>query len=508
MKFTRNTNTNRSRLAAYNLLGTLGQKFIAAIVGLIIPKLIIESYGSTINGIVSAATSFLGIISLIQGGFDSVAKTAFYRPLSQNDMETVSRVYNTADSFFKRIAIAFGTYCICLSLIFPLFNDSGCPYPFVVSLVLILGIDTFASEYFGITYIVLFNADQRSSITSIISILCTVLNAILVYCFVKAGAPIHVVKLVSATVFLLRPIFVNIIGKQMYGIDRSIEEDKSLLSERWDNFGVTVAGFVHSKVDYIMMTFFMNIKEVSVYGVYNLVASTLQGFISALSTAFVPGLGNMFANGEKKSFERTFSLYEFVNTFFTAWLYGVAGIMIIPFVTVYTAKVTDVNYIRPLFGYFLIMSQAIYCLRLPYQYAIVNARHFVQMKKPAYIEVILNIVISALLMIPYGITGLAVGTLVSALYRTEYFAWYCSKNITGFTMKTHIKRLLVFLGAIIVSIVLSSFIPIGVSNFINWFYKAIVISALVFIVELVFGLLFYKSDCKTFISNIKGIIKR
>ena len=498
----------RSRLALLNLTGVVGQKIIAAVVGLIIPKLLIETFGSAVNGTVISAANFLAIISLLSGGFDSVAKTAFYKPLARKDNVELSKVFNASDAFFKKIALMFGVYCVALALVFPTLTENGNDYFFTFSLVLILGIDSFASEYFGITYIVLLNADQRSSIYSVINSFCTVLNAIVVFACIKVGFGIHAVKLMSTAVFLMKPIFVNYVGKKYYNINRKIKGDDTLIAEKWSNMGVTISGFVQSKVDYVMMTLFLPITEVSVYGLYQLVISTLQGFISALSTGFVPGMGNMYANSEMEVFKKTFSLYEFVNFFITTFLFTVAALTITPFVSLYTMNVGDAVYNRPIFGYLIVLAQTVNCLCLPYFYAIVNARHFSQMTKPAVYEVIINVVLSVLLVFPLGIIGLAIGTLISSLYKLIYYVWYCSIKISHIKICYFIKRILVFGISGIMTVFVSILWPHQISSYMSWIKFSVVISLVILFFEGVLSFIFFRTDTNNLYIKIKSAMFR
>ena len=56
-------------------------QLMTLISGLIVPRLILSTFGSEANGLVSSLTQFLNYISLVEGGIGSVVLTALYRPL-------------------------------------------------------------------------------------------------------------------------------------------------------------------------------------------------------------------------------------------------------------------------------------------------------------------------------------------------------------------------------------------------------------------------------------------
>ncbi len=481
---------------------------VTAVCGFIVPKLMLECFGSELNGVVSSITNFLGVIALMESGFGGVAKTAFYKPLAAHDKKGVSALYNATESFFRKIALIFLGYCVVLSFLFPFFKESSFDYFFTMTLVLILGIKSFTQYYFGVSYTLLFNADQCGYVSGFLQVTAIILNAVLTVILLKLGAGVHMVKLVSASVFFIKPIVMNIYGRKKYEIDRKIPKDQSSLSQKWDNLGQSIALYIHTKTDSVLITLFLNFSEVSVYSVYSLVTTSLSAIITAISSGFVSGLGNMYANNEKESYEKVFSLYEFVNTTISFLFYTIAFILIIPFVKVYTANVTDVNYIRPLFGGIIIASELIYCLRLPYYYMITNARHFKQIKKGAYFEAGLNIGLSLILINFYGINGLAIGTVTAMLFRTAQIAVYCSKNIINRSILIVIKRVAVNVFAAICTVAISKLISFEVNNFVGFFVYAVIIGIIALAIIGVVNCVFFREDFKLMFSKIKNVISR
>lgn len=499
---------NRSKKGFLNTFSHLLDQAVTAVCGFIVPKLVLESFGSEVNGMVSSITQFLGVIALLESGFGSVAKTAFYKPLAESDKKGISSIYNTTESFFRKIALIFLGYCIILSLVFPFIKESNFDYFFTMTLVLVLGIKSFMQYYFGISHTLLFNADQCGYVSGFLQVGTIILNAVLTVILLNNGAGVHIVKLVSAFVFITKPIVMNIYGRKKYKIDRKIPKDKNSLSQKWDNFGQSIALYVHTKTDSVLTTLFLNFSEVSVYSVYSLVTTSLSAVITAVSSGFVSGLGNMYAKNEKEAFNKVFSLYEFINTTVSFLFYTIAFVLIIPFVRTYTANITDVDYIRPLFGDIIIVSELLYCLRLPYYYMITNARHYKQIKTGAYVEAGLNIGLSLILINFLGITGLAIGTGVAMLFRTSQIVLYCSKNIINRSPLMVVKRVAVNLAAAVCSVAISKFISFNVSNFIELFVYAVIIGIIALVIFGTVNLVFFKNDFKVLFRKIKNVIKR
>ncbi len=499
---------NRSKKGFLNMFSHLLDQAVTAVCGFIVPKLVLESFGSEVNGMVASITQFLGVIALLESGFGSVAKTAFFSPLASGDKERISGVYNATEAFFRKLAFFFAGYCVLLSFVFPLIKESSYDYWFILTLVLILGAKSFMQYYFGISYTILYNADQSSYVSGFLQILTVVLNAVITVVLLNLGAGVHAVKFVSALVFIIKPVAINISGKRKYHIDSRIPQDKKSLSQKWNNMGQSIAMYVHTKTDAVLITLFLNFSEVSVYSVYSLVTTSLSAIITSISSAFVSGLGNMYAKGEKENFDKVFSLFEFVNTAVSFVFYTIAFVLIIPFVKVYTANIADVDYIRPLFAAIIIISELIYCLRLPYHYMTINAGHFKQIQWSAYVEAALNIVLSLILISFMGITGLVIGTSVAMLFRTVHLALYCSKHIIKRKLFPIVKRVAVNLLASVVAISASQVVVYNVDNFFEFFIYAIIIGLITLAISGVFNLLFFKSDVKTMFIKIRSVISK
>lgn len=499
---------NRSKKAMLNLISQWVLQVVVAVCGFIVPKVMLETFGSEVNGMVTSISQFLGIITLMESGFGSVAKTAFYKPLAKKDRVGISGVYNATESFFRRVAFIFLTYCIILSVVFPFIQESSFDFLFSFLLVLIIGASSFVQYYFGMSYTIALNADQVGYISAFLQVFTVALNAAIIVVMVNLGAGIHLVKLASALVFILRPIVINIYGCHRYKVDRKVPKDEKSVEQKWDNLGQSIALYVHQKTSYIFITVFLSFREVSVYSVYSLITTSLTAIITSISTAFVSGLGNMYANKETENFGKIFSLYEFINTFVTFLFYTVAVIAMMPFIGVYTANMTDADYNRPVFGVLLIVAELIYCIRLPYYYMITNAGHFKQIKKGAFFEAGTNIVLSACLLPFFGIVGLAIAMAVAMAVRTTEIIIYCCKNITKTSCFTAVKRIALSLLSAGISIVVCGFIQFKATGFITWFVFAGMVGVTTFVIIGLVNFIFYREDFKTLFQKFGSVVRR
>ncbi len=176
------------------------------ICGFILPRYMLLYYGSATNGLVASITNFLSFISLLDMGVGSVIQANLYKPLSDGDDERISLIVKSSDRFFRRIASIFIAYIAILCILFPTVIRNDYSPLFSITLLVIISISTFVQYFFGMTFQLLLNADQKAYIPLSLSIITIIFNTVLSVVMMKAGASIHTVKLMTASVYLLRPI--------------------------------------------------------------------------------------------------------------------------------------------------------------------------------------------------------------------------------------------------------------------------------------------------------------
>lgn len=389
----------RGKKTIINTIFSLSEELVAIICSFILPKLILSRFGSAYNGLTTSISQFLTCAILLRSGIGGATKAALYKPLANNDKSEVDSIIKATDNFMKKIAMILAILIVIFAAIYPVFVKNEFTWLFTFSLFIIIGISTFAESFFGITYLILLQADQKLYISSIVKIICYIINVLLAMILILSGQNIHVVKFGSTIAFTLYPIVLSIYVKKKYKINRNVKPNNKAIEQRWDAFWHQVATFANNNTDIMVLTIFSNMLEVSVYSIYNLVIHGLKRFVTAFTNGIDAAFGNMIAKEEKKVLNENLNVIEFVIYNLATLLYSCAIILVLQFVQVYTKGITDVNYSRPMFAYILLAAQFFYAIRLPYQFVVQAAGHFKETKKYAIVEAILNIVISIILVI-------------------------------------------------------------------------------------------------------------
>ena len=460
-----------------NSMTSLLVQIMAVTSSFVVPRCILGAFGSVVNGTIESITGFLGFLTLMEAGVGSVARAALYRPVAQGDSYGTSVVVNETKQFFQRVALIYLAFVVVFAAIFPLRVNNGESFWFNASLVLIVAIVQLVQYYFGSGYIQVLYSDQKLYLLNGIQAVAYFLNMVLVALCAWMGTGVHMMKLVSSAAFLLKPIFVNVYVRRHYHIQRKARESTPVLTQKWNNLLQTVAYFVHTKTDVVVLSVFCSMETVSVYSVYALITTGLTSIINSLCNGFYARLGHLYGMGDQEGLMESFVIYDHFLLNLTLALFTTASLTILDFVGLYTKGVADANYYAPSFSVLLIVAEAVYCLRLSYNHMVMVAGHFKQTQMAAMIEASMNIVISVCLVPRWGLVGVAIGTVCAMVFRTLYFVFYLSRHILHYPMLQFARKLLAIVLCVGVTRLLwNNFEPLViVTGYGTWAEKALLV---------------------------------
>lgn len=497
--------TSMSRLKLNSLVSFLN-RIVLIISSFVLPRLILLFYGSEINGLVSSVTQFLSVITFLDMGVGTVVQSALYRPLNKNDYFELSSILKEAKSYFNKIAFILVMYVAFLMIFYTnLTNNYDMDQISTAMLIFAISISQFGQYYFGIINELLLNADQKAYIQLSTEILVVLVNIIVAVVLITNNFSISFVKLVSGFIYFIRPLLLTFYVKKNYDLNYEVEYERDPLPQRWSGVGQHIAFFIQNNTDIIIITLFSTLQNVSIYTVYNLVAQGIRTVVTSFTTGIGPFFGNCLARDEVDELFLYFEKIEWVFHTIVTFLFGMAMILIVPFVLIYTKGIEDVNYYLPIFGILLVISRAIFTYRIPYQSLVYAAGHFKETERSSYIEAALNIIFSLVFIDAFGIIGVVLGSLVAGSYRLIYLAKYSENILPKRKIRTFLKQASVdvltllmywFIGNFVLNIFL-------ITNFIDWLYLAIVLTFIFSVISVIINLFFYGAKV---IVNIKSLL--
>jgi putative membrane protein len=494
---------SRGEKLALNTVSSLALQVVSVICGFILPRLILETFGSDVNGLVNSITQFLGVITLLDLGVGAVVQSALYKPLADNDTNMISKIYVSANKFFRRLAEILLVYVVLLMIFYPMLVNKSFGHMYTALLIAAICISSFAQYYFGIVNSLLLNADQRGYIQYVAQIITLILNTFACYIIIKLGASIQIVKLTTSLIFLLRPLFLVFYVKKHYSIDKKITYTEEPIKQKWNGMAQHFASYVLNGTDNIVLTMFSTLGNVSIYSVYNVVIIGVKNALLSVTNGFQSLIGEMLAKKETMKLNAFFGFVEWFLHTGTTLVFGCTGVLIVDFVRVYTYGINDADYIQPLFAVLITIANAGHCLRLPYNILILAAGHYKQTQSNYIIAMILNIVVSIATVKMWGLVGVAIGTLIAMAYQTVWMAKYDSKNIICWPFKNFLKQCGVDAITVIIASLATFKIPMLSVSYVSWFLLAIEAFGIWLIISIVINTIFYRERVLSIFIRVK-----
>ena len=173
-----------------------------------------------------------------------------------------------------------------------------------------------------------------------------------------------------------------------------------------------------------------------------MVAVALTSLLSVFSNGITSSFGSLIFSNDKKALKNAFSNYEYFYMIVLFCIYTCCAVLLLPFVKIYTAEVTDgVQYVRQNIAFLFVILGLVQNIRIPSLTMICAAGHFKETQGRAILEAAINIVVSLALIKPLGMAGILFGTVVSYSYRSLDCILYNNKYLVNGTLVLSLRRI-------------------------------------------------------------------
>jgi hypothetical protein len=461
--------------------GITGQ-LITILIGLLLPRLRIVSFGSEINGMLSSIQQIYSYLALLEAGVGTATLQALYGPVAKDNKKSINEILAATNKFYKKTGCIYLLSILVFAIVYPFAVNTNISAEILVKVILLNGLGNVLAYFFQGKYKILLQAEGKQYVITNLTTFVTVFSGITKIVLIKMGC--GVVSL-QVAYFLFNVIqvcfFAFYIRKHYRWINLKVNPDEKAISQKNAALVHQISQMIFNNTDVLILTVFCGLKIVSVYALYNMVYDMVSTLISNINNGFSFKLGQLF-NSDMKSFFSLYNLYERYYTAMSFAFYCVAYLLITPFIKLYTRGVTDIDYLIP---YIPILFTAIKLMvsgRAPSGFVASYAGHFKKTQNRAIIEAIINLLVSLTGVYYWGIYGVLLGTVAALLYRANDMIIYSNvvilKRSPWYTYKWWVIDLVLFAGIVEVF----RHIDLGIESYFKFFSSAIFISIIVVII--------------------------
>ncbi|MGE7093367.1 lipopolysaccharide biosynthesis protein [Lysinibacillus sp. NPDC048646] len=468
----------RTKKVLLNLLSNVLLQIVSAAINFILPRLFMTTYGSASNGLISSIKQFLSYLKIVEAGVGNASIAALYKPLSLSDKDQINGILSATNHFYRRSGTIFTVLVAILAIFYPFVVGDEVNPRTAFYMVLILGISGMWEYFFIGKYLVLLTADQKSYVIFRIQTILLIASTLLSLTFIMLGFSIIVVIASSSVLLLLDILFLRRYVKKKYSyFNIKVEPNTRATKAKWDALIHQIASLVVFNTPFILITLFLGLAEVSVFTVYSLVFNAVTLFVSAFSGAMLAAFGDILVKADRVGLQKYFQHFEYVFFAVVAFCYTCTAILILPFITIYTVGVEDVDYIRPWLAMLFVMVGVANTIRIPSNTLVNAAGHFRETKNRAIIEAVINLVTAIIFVQFFGIEGVLIGALCSYAYRTCDLILYTSKEILKQSALVTVKKIMRnIILAFIAATPFIFFMELPITGVGSWLVAAICVS--------------------------------
>ena len=297
-------------------------KAVSIVLPFIFRTAMIICLGADYLGINSLFTSVLQVLSLSELGFSSAMVYSMYKPIADNDTESICALLNFYKKIYRYIGtVMLGIGCILIPFIPRLISGT---YPNDINIYFVYFIFLLNSSlsYFLFAYKgSLLNAYQRNDIESKILLLVSVIRygieivgiyitrQYYLFLAIELLSTViqNILKLISTN-----KLFPELIPRGSISSNQKKEIKTNVLALLCHKIGGTIL----NSADNIVLSAFMGVIIVANYGNYYYIMNAIEGIIIIVFTGLIGGIGNSFVTEETSKNRESFKKVLFFN----AWI--------------------------------------------------------------------------------------------------------------------------------------------------------------------------------------------
>jgi len=408
------------------LSGVIGQ-LATIFIGFIIPRLILTSYGSNINGLLSSTSQLFEYIALLEAGVGTATLQALYFPVANDNKKDINRILSATNYYYKRTGLVYFLCVILLSFGYPLVVHTEIETGVVIIVILAQGLTGVVNYLFQGKYRLLLQAEGKNYILTNIATIIQITVGLCKALVISLGYNVIAVQTVSLLINLCQTVYIICYIKKKYKwICLKEKPNFKAISQKNDVLVSHISALVYNNTDILLLTLFTNLNTVSVYSVYLMLCNMVNTVIDNISASMTYKFGYIF-NTDIALFIRMQKQFEKYYLALVFWFYTSVYVFIIPFLKIYTKGVNDANYLDVgLSILFVVMQILSYCKR-PFNQVINLTQKFKETKWRCVAEAIINLTVSLVLVQKMGIYGVLLGSIVAVIYRLMDLMIYTNK---------------------------------------------------------------------------------
>ena len=502
----------RTQKSIVNILVGVLLQLTVMLCGFLVKNIFIEVYGSTVNGLVGAVDQIISSLAIVEGGISAASVAMLYAPLQDRSYKKIEDILDSSRKFFIKSGFIYLLLVTLIIIFYPYLVAQQVPITEVRLLIIVLSAGGVIEFFLFSKYKVLLIADQKIYILDMLQAVSQIVSTVVILFLIQNNVHYLIVRSMGAVVIATRLLMVYLYFRKTYPqLKFGRSKQKVDLPQRWGVLYHQISSVVLYNTDLFLITVFMgtdSLVEVSIYGVYNLIALSVINIISSITSGVQASFGDLLVSKDDTKIKSVYRKFELITFYIISIIYICFTVLLGPFIQVYTASFTDANYIN--FGFVVLFSIIVVCqgIRIPTVTVVAAAGHYKQTQFRALAEATINIVVSIALIPIFKVYGILLGTITAYLYRNTDLLLYVNKYLIKGILTPTLKRMIMFITTIVATSASLLYLmnDIVIHSYFQWIGLGIGIFIVAVIVITTVTYIIHKEDVKEIISFVKRFV--
>ena len=484
------------------------------VINIILPfisrTVILYIMGTQYLGLSSLFSSILSFLSLTELGIGAAMVYSMYKPIADNDNETICALL----CLYKKLYRLIGAIILCLGIALMPFLKILVPEELpsdinLHALYFIYLLDAVLSYWLFAYKNALLQAYQRNDINSIIASVITPISYVvmLVSLFCSKNYYAYVMWLPFFTILtnIIRLVAVNrcFPGLEPQG-EVSSELKHSILKKTTALIGTKLNTVVLNAADNLVMSAFLGLTVIAMYGNYYYIMSSIIGFLGIAYSSMTAGLGNSLQTETIEVNYKNFEKFSFINSWLVGWCTVCLVCLYQPFMKIWVGD-------ELMFPFYVVLQLGLYFYiyqirKIPVVYKDAAGIWWEDRFRP-YVCMVVNIVLNIVLVQIIGISGVILSTVFSLLISIPWENYTIFKYVFNRSSKSYYKKMVYSAVTMLVAGCVTLGVCILCGNGIYSFFLRVVVCLT--LPNIMFSLMnFKRTEFKDTMSFVSRILKR
>jgi O-antigen/teichoic acid export membrane protein len=411
---------NRTKKSILNAEVELTFYFLSLLITFFSRKIFLDNLSADFVGLIGTLLSILGFLNISELGIGLSISYFLFKPLADKDQEKITEILSLLGFLYKRIGQLILLIGGLVSLSFPLiFGNSPMPLC-IVYFAFFSFLGSSAIGYFINYRRILLDADQKIYLVSIYGKSFDLLKSILQIVLAIYFKNLYLWVAIEFIASLIQCIVLNWkINKEYPWLKTDKSKGASLLKEYPEVLKKTKQIVIHqmkdfllTKSDEIMIFAFVSLKMVAYYGNYVMIITKISTLFLTIFSGTASGIGNLVAENDKTHTMNIFWQLSSAKYLIAGIIVFLLSFLITPFIVWWLGNEYQLNWIivTLFMVYLYIMQTRVIVDMFNHSYGLYGDVW------SAWAEGIINIFVTIVIAINWGIIGILSGKIISLFF--------------------------------------------------------------------------------------------